>query len=186
MARIRLTAGRAPAIRYRRGHYTLLQQYADEMQRRPTATERRMLELLRRDENALGCHFLTQVVMEGSILDFYEPKLRLCIEVDGVTHADDRAQRRDAARDRRLEEVGVATLRVRNGDVWDRPEKVRLQVECAIEARRSGKTLPVMMIPSERRRALKQLRRLKLRGPRLWKALRDPKYRQALRESIED
>jgi very-short-patch-repair endonuclease len=34
------------------------------------------------------------------ILDFYCPSLRLALEVDGATHWDEAAQRRDAARDR--------------------------------------------------------------------------------------
>jgi len=45
------------------------------------------------------------------ILDFYCPSLRLAIEVDGATHWDDEAQRRDAARDRWLEAQGVAVMR---------------------------------------------------------------------------
>jgi very-short-patch-repair endonuclease len=46
------------------------------------------------------------------VLDFYCPSLRLAVEVDGATHDDDKAQRRDAARDKWLAEQGVEVFRV--------------------------------------------------------------------------
>ena len=49
----------------------------------------------------------------GSIvLDFYCPAARLAVEVDGSTHWDDRAQAKDAARDRWLQGQGVTVLRI--------------------------------------------------------------------------
>jgi very-short-patch-repair endonuclease len=46
------------------------------------------------------------------ILDFYCPKFRLALEVDGSTHWDDTAQFKDAARDRWLKAQGVLVLRI--------------------------------------------------------------------------
>jgi very-short-patch-repair endonuclease len=46
------------------------------------------------------------------ILDFYCPSARLAVEVDGTTHWDEQAQRRDRMRDLWLEGQGVTVLRV--------------------------------------------------------------------------
>ncbi|MBU1375908.1 MAG: DUF559 domain-containing protein [Alphaproteobacteria bacterium] len=52
------------------------------------------------------------------ILDFYCPSARLAVEVDGRTHWDDDARRKDAARDAWLESQGIATLRIPASEVY--------------------------------------------------------------------
>jgi len=52
------------------------------------------------------------------ILDFYCPSARLAIELDGATHWDEDARRRDAARDQWLARQGVTVLRVPAGWVY--------------------------------------------------------------------
>ena len=56
--------------------------------------------------------FRRQHPMGSMILDFYCPRARLAIEVDGATHWDDEAQAKDAARDLRLEQQGVRVMRI--------------------------------------------------------------------------
>jgi very-short-patch-repair endonuclease len=46
------------------------------------------------------------------ILDFYCPCVRLAVGIDGATHWDDEARRRDEAKDRWLESQGVTVLRI--------------------------------------------------------------------------
>jgi very-short-patch-repair endonuclease len=46
------------------------------------------------------------------ILDFYCPSARLAVEVDGNSHWDEEAQRRDRMRDQWLEGQGVTVLRI--------------------------------------------------------------------------
>lgn len=56
--------------------------------------------------------FRRQHPMGSFILDFYAPSARLGVEADGVTHWDDQAQARDAARDDWLRRQGLEILRV--------------------------------------------------------------------------
>jgi very-short-patch-repair endonuclease len=51
--------------------------------------------------------FRRQVPVDEYILDFYSPRYKLCVEIDGPLHE----VVRDAIRDRRLAERGVRTLR---------------------------------------------------------------------------
>ena len=62
--------------------------------------------------------FRRQHPMGGVILDFYCPRARLAIEVDGATHWDDRAQAKDAARDLWLQRQGVSVMRIPASQVY--------------------------------------------------------------------
>ena len=68
-----------------------------------------------RGSQLFGLHFRRQQVAAGFVLDFYCQRARLAVEVDGGVHADQADY--DAARDRRLGELGVRVLRVTNAEV---------------------------------------------------------------------
>ena len=51
--------------------------------------------------------FRRQVPFDEYILDFYSPRYKLCVEIDGPLHD----QVRDAVRDQRFSERGIKTLR---------------------------------------------------------------------------
>jgi very-short-patch-repair endonuclease len=57
--------------------------------------------------------FHRQVVILGWITDFYCPKYRLVVEVDGSTHNKEK----DAKRDRAMLDHGIDTVRVTNDEV---------------------------------------------------------------------
>ena len=71
--------------------------------------------MVRRD--ALGHRFRRQVPVGPYVLDFYAPSAKLCVEVDGEQHAERSNQ--DAARDRYLADLGIATLRIPSLDLFD-------------------------------------------------------------------
>ena len=52
------------------------------------------------------------------ILDFYCPAARLAVEVDGSTHWDEAARRKDEARDHWLMGQGISVLRIPAAQVW--------------------------------------------------------------------
>ena len=52
------------------------------------------------------------------ILDFYCPAARLAVEVDGATHWDEAARRKDEARDHWLMSQGISVLRIPAARVW--------------------------------------------------------------------
>jgi very-short-patch-repair endonuclease len=65
---------------------------------------------LRRDQ--LGARFLRQRPLGQYIVDFYAPKARLVIELDGSQHIDDPVQReKDKCRDTWLNSRGLRVLR---------------------------------------------------------------------------
>ena len=67
------------------------------------------------------------------IADFYCPELRLVIEVDGDSHADEAAKAYDAERTLFLQSLGLTVLRFTNQEVMRETEAVmtRLQQFCA-------------------------------------------------------
>ena len=57
-----------------------------------------------------GLKFRRQMPLGSYIADFYCPAARYVVEVDGVTHAENRDH--DARRDRWMREVGIEVLRI--------------------------------------------------------------------------
>jgi very-short-patch-repair endonuclease len=80
-----------------------------------TPAERRLWPHLR------GQGFIPQFVMRGYILDFYSPRRRLVVELDGAPHADPTQQTHDATRDAALERLGLTVFRLPNADVLRDP-----------------------------------------------------------------
>jgi very-short-patch-repair endonuclease len=73
--------------------------------------------LLRR--NGLGLHFRRQHGIGPFILDFYCASAKLCIEIDGPSHAETAAK--DARRTGWLSAQGIRVLRFAVDDVEQRP-----------------------------------------------------------------
>lgn len=64
-----------------------------------------------------GERFLRQYGVEQYVLDFYCPRLRLAIEVDGASHLVDGADEYDKDRQEHIEAFGIQFLRFTNKDV---------------------------------------------------------------------
>ena len=82
--------------------------HAHTMRQAPTDSEARLWRALRSSQ--LGVAFRRQVPLLGFIADFYAPKARLIVEVDGGYHA--RRVSADARRDRKLERAGYRVVRL--------------------------------------------------------------------------
>lgn len=61
-----------------------------------------------------GVQFYRQRPIGPYIVDFYAPKARLVVEVDGSQHLNERGIKADAKRDKFLAERGVRVLRFDN------------------------------------------------------------------------
>ena len=86
-----------------------LEEYARRNRRSPTESEAKLWEALRGRQ--LGVQFRRQVVLlDRYIVDFYAPKVRLVVEVDGGYHALRRSA--DKRRDRELRRCGYAVVRL--------------------------------------------------------------------------
>ena len=68
--------------------------------------------------------FYRQKPLGGYIVDFYCPKAKLVIEVDGAQHFEANAQEYDQVRDEYLQNLGLIVLRFTNLDVLGNIEGV--------------------------------------------------------------
>src|SRR3989344_3319341 len=90
--------------------------YARSMRKNPTAAEEILWEALRYDQ--LSVRFRRQYPFSGLIFDFFSPKLKLVIEVDGSIHLQDPLLVNDKERDDFLtSEYDIETLRFTNEEV---------------------------------------------------------------------
>lgn len=73
--------------------------------------------------------------MYGYILDFWCPKAKLAVEVDGPHHASRLAS--DAQRDDNLKAKGIETLRFKTDDVESMIDRVLEQIREVVKKRKS-------------------------------------------------
>ena len=71
-----------------------------------------------------GYRFRRQYSVRNFVLDFYCPKLKLAIEVDGESHFSDDAQLRDEERQRIIESFGITFMRFTNREIYENVEGV--------------------------------------------------------------
>lgn len=84
---------------------------AHDLRNRPTLAERRIAKALK----ALG--FFRSNALFGYIADFYNPHVKLVVEIDGPYHSE--RVERDRLRDIHLANRGIFTLRFTNAYVFD-------------------------------------------------------------------
>ena len=76
-----------------------------------------------------GRKFRRQHSVLNFIVDFYCAEERLAIELDGQYHMNPTAEEKDAARTKKLEEVGLKVLRFENRTVFDNLDWVLEEVK---------------------------------------------------------
>ena len=76
--------------------------------------------------------FKRQYGLGPYILDFYVPKTKLCIEVDGGIHSMKEVKEKDINRDAFMKENGIRVLRFRNAEIENEIEKVIQIIETEI------------------------------------------------------
>jgi very-short-patch-repair endonuclease len=94
----------------------VVRQAAREMRKNPTPAEKALWRVLR-DRAVNGLRFRRQHTMDGLVLDFYCPEVRLCVELDGGVHDSGDQRERDAARTAHLQARDIRVLRFRNEEV---------------------------------------------------------------------
>jgi very-short-patch-repair endonuclease len=98
-----------------------------------TDAETKLWHALRRDQ-INGLNFRRQHPAGPYTLDFYCPRLRLGIELDGGQHAEDR-RAADERRSRWLETKGIQIIRFWNNDVLANTRGVLEEIERVAEKR---------------------------------------------------
>src|SRR3989338_6666367 len=75
-----------------------------------------------------GYKFRRQQGIGQYIVDFYCPRLKLIIEIDGDTHFEEKMMRYDFERQRQIESLGIKFLRFTNLDIYENIESVLEEV----------------------------------------------------------
>lgn len=107
---------------------------AREMRREPTEAEAHLWERLR-GRGVDGCKFRRQQPVGRYIVDFYCPRAKLVIEVDGPIHAQ--TVEEDAGRQAELEALGLFVIRFTNDEVF---ADIEIVLEAIRVALRTAKT----------------------------------------------
>ncbi len=102
------------------------------LRRDSTVPEQRIWRLLR-DRQLSGYKFRRQHGLGPYVVDFYCPKFKLVVEIDGDSHSSLKAQAYDARRTAYFRLFGMDVIRFANAEVWSKPEAVVEQIYQYIE-----------------------------------------------------
>lgn len=75
-----------------------------------------------------GLKFIRQYGVGSYVIDFYCPKLKLAIEIDGDSHFQERAEEYDKKRQKFIEQFGIKFLRVTNTDIYENLDGVTEEI----------------------------------------------------------
>ena len=103
---------------------TKLTMYARELRKPATKEERRLWKFLRE----LPVKVLRQRPIAHYIVDFYIPKNKVVIELDGGQHYTDVGKLNDSTRTNILAELELTVLRYSNKDIWDNFDGVCMDI----------------------------------------------------------
>jgi len=95
---------------------TKLKKYSQELRKNMTDAERLLWSKLR-GKQVKNFQFYRQRIIGNYIVDFYCPKSKLIIEVDGGQHYQEEGDRRDKVRDDYMKNLGMRILRVSDREV---------------------------------------------------------------------
>jgi very-short-patch-repair endonuclease len=109
-----------------------LQQIRRQLRASLTPAEARLWTHLQRSQLS-GRKFRRQHGAGPYVLDFYCPRVRLAVELDGAAHDHAAAQGRDARRDAFLSQARIRVLRFENRDVMDNLEGVLAVIREALD-----------------------------------------------------
>lgn len=101
--------------------YPPILQAARELRQPQTPAEQKLWSRLH-DRQLAGLKIRRQHPIDRFIIDFYCAEAKLCIEVDGDSHAEQMEY--DQARTAYLNELGYAVIRFTNREVWGQLEAV--------------------------------------------------------------
>ena len=116
-----------------------LKQPSRELRKKPTDAEVLLWSKIRMRQ-LRGLLFYRQKPLGGYIVDFYCPKAKLVVEVDGGQHLTPDVIEYDRVRDEYLASIGLRVLRITNTDVIENIEGVFQLIESVLEE--AGKNPP--------------------------------------------
>ena len=106
--------------------------HAAKQNRQYATTAEELLWSVVRGQQIKGLPFRRQHPVGRFILDFYCPRKKLCVELDGGIH--DEQQERDAARTEALARLNIRVIRFRNEEVLHDLASVVRRIETALDS----------------------------------------------------
>ena len=100
--------------------------------RREMTDAERLLWLRLRRKQLMGVQFYRQKPLGNYVVDFYAPRAKIIVEVDGSQHHAPTAMKADAERDKCLLRLGLNVLRFDNLQVLRETESVLDTIRIAI------------------------------------------------------
>ena len=101
----------------------------DSLIRKNQTDVERLLWKQIRNKNFFGLKFFRQYSVGAYIVDFYCPKLKLAIELDGGQHAEEGNKEYDKIRTDYLKSMGIKVMRFWNNDVIHNIEGVLEEIK---------------------------------------------------------
>ena len=109
--------------------------FAKKLRRRQTRAEREFWKICQ-DLRKEGIYFWRQIVLCGYVADFWCPKLKLVVEIDGPSHLTEEAVAYDRHRAKVMaDESGAKTIRFSNTEVFRKLASVEYRLRQAIDRR---------------------------------------------------
>lgn len=96
-----------------------------------TKSEAILWKFIKSDQ--LGVRFRRQYGISNCIVDFYCPKLKLVIEVDGSTHNEEVIFKKDIKRDAFLKSLGLTVLRYNSERIFKELNNVLIDIKLNCE-----------------------------------------------------
>ena len=131
-------AGERTKVRGRKTTTQKTTAQAKRLRKKPTPHEAKFWKLLR-DRRFEEFKFRRQHPIDRYVLDFYCPKAKLAIELDGSGHGFPSREKTDRIRDQFFESKGIKVLRFWNHQLGDELEAIRFEIWYAL-MERTGKT----------------------------------------------
>jgi very-short-patch-repair endonuclease len=97
---------------------TKLKGYSRELRKNMTNAERLLWSKVRKKQ-LRGNQFYRQRIIGNYIVDFYCPKAKLIIEIDGGQHYDNDGIKKDRIRDKYIKNQGLKVLRFSDRDIFE-------------------------------------------------------------------
>ncbi len=117
---------------------TLLKEKRKELRNNSTLSEKILWSKLKKG-NQFNLKFRRQYSIGNYIVDFYCTDLKLAIEIDGDSHFQEGAGKKDAIRTKFLTEQGIELIRFTNNDVKDNWQSVLNEIAREVELIRQSK-----------------------------------------------
>ena len=95
-----------------------LKRHSQQLRKNMTDAERLLWSKIRKKQ-LRGCQFYRQRIIGNYIVDFYCPKTKLIVELDGGQHYNEEENRKDRIRDDYMKKLGMKILRLSDREVFE-------------------------------------------------------------------